>query len=414
MKHLLSKFLILLVFVIVLVSSSSLAYSYFDSKTNSSSSNMPIGEWMIGISTPQEFYDFATKSDSVSEDKYYLENDIDFTGFDWTLDEDNNNVVFKGYLDGDNHTISNLTIYTDNSSYKFLGIFPIIKGGTVKNLKLEDVETVIDPSVLDSVTYRSGLIAGQISGTSKTTIENITINNCGVRANRGVGAGGIVGFIYGANASAEISNIKATNLKIFNVKPNSGGIVGQINKDVSSVIIKDVDIQADIFSYNIPSYVGGVVGKVEANVKLTIERAIIDMTTQNTLETSQNYLKYSRKYIGGIIGYSDSTTSLLNINEVFVTGDLITQGSAKSKYVGTAIGRNVGTYTINNSYYSNIQFKHTDGNLYYSQEPSNTGVNIPVVNDDSMPSLSWWNNYFIDFDNGLWAQDSSGRPYLIR
>lgn len=138
------------------------------------------------------------------------------------------------------------------------------------------------------------------------------------------------------------------------------------------------------------------------------------MTTQNTLETSQNYLKYSRKYIGGIIGYSDSTTSLLNINEVFVTGDLITQGSAKSKYVGTAIGRNVGTYTINNSYYSNIQFKHTDGNLYYSQEPSNTGVNIPVVNDDSMPSLSWWNNYFIDFDNGLWAQDSSGRPYLIR
>lgn len=167
MKHLLSKFLILLVFVIVLVSSSSLAYSYFDSKTNSSSSNMPIGEWMIGISTPQEFYDFATKSDSVSEDKYYLENDIDFTGFDWTLDEDNNNVVFKGYLDGDNHTISNLTIYTDNSSYKFLGIFPIIKGGTVKNLKLEDVETVIDPSVLDSVTYRSGLIAGQISGTSK-------------------------------------------------------------------------------------------------------------------------------------------------------------------------------------------------------------------------------------------------------
>ena len=412
MKHLLSKFLILLVFVIVLASSSSLAYSYFDSKTNSSSSSITIGEWMIGISTPQEFYDFATKSDSVSEDKYYLENDIDFSGFDWTLDANNNNVVFKGYLDGDNHTISNLTIYTNDGTYKNLGIFPIINGGTVKNLKLNNVETDIDDSVLDSNTYRSGLIAGQIKGT--TIIDNITINNCGVRANRGTGAGGIVGYIYGTSTNVTITNIKATNLKIFNVKSNSGGIIGQINKDVPSVVVKDIDIQGDVFSYANSSYVGGIVGKIESNSGLTIQRAIIDITTQNTLETSQNYQFYSKKFIGGIIGYNDTSSSLLNISEVFVTGDLITQGSAKSKYVGTAIGRNVGTYTINNSYYSNIQFKHTDGNLYYSQEPSNTGVNIPVVNDDSMPSLSWWNNYFIDFDNGLWAQDSNGRPYLIR
>ncbi len=410
------KKVIIILLGLLLLAGNAITFGYWTiglgSAYDDTEETVSIGEWRIGISTPQEFYDFATKTDSVSDDYYYLQNDIDFTGFTWELDALNNDATFKGHFDGDNYTLSNLTIYTNNSTYTHLGIFTIIEDGTVENLKLDNVEIDIDEAVLGSKTYRSGLIAGEVSGTS--VIKNITITDCGVRANKGAGAGGIVGYIKGTDTNVAITNIKATGLKVFNVLSNAGGIVGQINKDVPSVVIKDIDIEGDIFSFAAASYVGGVVGKIESGSGLIIQRVIIDITTQNTLETSQNYLIYSKKYIGGIIGYSSSTSALLIISEVFVTGQLITDGSTKSKYVGVAIGRDLGSHTITNSFYSNIQFRHTDGNLYYSQEPANTGVNIPVVNDSSMPSLTWWNNYFIDFDNGLWAQSSGGRPYLIR
>ncbi|MCK5763561.1 MAG: hypothetical protein KAH05_05535, partial [Clostridiales bacterium] len=354
---------------LLLFGGNTITFGYWTSNYGSDSENefadVTIGNWRIGISTPQEFYDFATKTDSVKEDYYYLLNDIDFSGFTWELDAINNNAKFKGHFDGDNHTLSNLTIYTDSSTYRYLGIFAIISGGTVENLKLDNVETDIDDGALGSKTYRSGLIAGEVNGTS--VIKNITINNCGVRANKGAGAGGIVGYIRGTTSNVTISNIKATNLKVFNANFNAGGIVGQINKDVPSVVITDIDIEGDIFSFANSSHVGGIVGKIENNSGLIIQRAIIDITTQNTLETSQNYLKYGKKYIGGIIGYSSTTSALLDISDTFVTGRLLTNGAARSKYVGVAIARNLGTYTITNSFYSNVQFRHTDGNLYYTQ-----------------------------------------------
>jgi len=404
----------LLVLLLLCVNAITFGYwaSGLEDASDDSLGTISIGEWWTGISTAQEFYDFATKTDSVADDQYYLLNDIDFTGFTWELDALNNSAKFKGHFDGDNHTLSNLTIYTDSSTYKYLGIFAIISGGTVENLKLDNVEIDIDDAVLGSKTYRSGLIAGEVNGTS--VIKNITINDCGVRANKGAGAGGVVGYIRGTSTNVSITNIKATDLKVFNVNYNVGGIVGQINKDVPSVVIKDIDIEGDIFSFAASSYVGGIVGKIENNSGLIIQRAIVDITTQNTLEISQNYLSFSKKHIGGIIGYSSTTSVLLDISDTFVTGRLLTNGATRSKYVGVAIGRNVGTHTITNSFYSNVQFRHVDGNLYYTQESSNVGVNILVVNDSSMPSLAWWNNYFTYFNNGLWAQDGNGRPYLIR
>jgi len=98
LKNLLSKVIILLLFVVLIASGSSLAYSYFDSLSEPIRQTITVGEWMEPISTPQEFYDFATKTDSVSEDRYYLTNDLDFSGFTWELDALNNDVVFKGVL----------------------------------------------------------------------------------------------------------------------------------------------------------------------------------------------------------------------------------------------------------------------------------------------------------------------------
>ena len=411
-KNLLSKVIVLLLFVIFFASTTTLAYSYFDNLEETDSSSVEIGDWMIAITTTQEFYDFATKTDSVSGDRYYLANDLDFTGFTWELDATNNDVVFKGVLDGDGYTISNLTMYTDSSTYKFFGIFPIINGGTVKNLGLDNVEISLGSNTLASAELASGLIAGKILNTA--TISNITINDCGVRATKGTGAGGVVGYAAGTSSNIVISNIKATNLKVWNLSSNAGGIVGQINTNIPSIIISNIDIQGDIFSEAAGAYAAGVAGKVEANTGLTITNAIIEINSQNTLETSIGYLDYNNKFIGGLIGNNLDDSSLLNISDTFFTGNLITSSSKRSIYVGTAIGRNQATYTMTNSFYSMVQFRHTDNSIYYTPDSLAEGVFSTVVNTSSMPSNSWWNTFSSTFDSGLWGQDANGRLYLIR
>ncbi|MBI9009992.1 MAG: hypothetical protein JEZ05_08165 [Tenericutes bacterium] len=412
-RNLYSKVIILLLFVLVLASSTTVAYSYFDTlEQETGPISVNIGEWMIGISTAQEFYDFATKTDSVSEDKYYLENDIDFSGFTWQLNASNNNVSFKGTLDGNNYTLSNLTIYTDSSVYANIGIFPIINGGTVKNLGLDNVEISLGSNALAATVLAGGLIAGQILNT--VTISNITINDSSVRATRGTGAGGIVGYIRGSSSDITITNILATNLKVWNKSSNAGGIVGQINQNVPSINFSNIDIQGDIFSEAAGAYAGGIVGKLEANSFLTISNAVVEMNPQNTLETSIGYLDYANKFIGGLVGYNLGNSTSLIISDTFFTGNLRTDIKTRSIYVGTAIGRNLGTYTMTNSFYSMVQFLQTDGNLYYTPDTNAEGVFSTVVNTSSMPSASWWNNFYTDFDNNLWTQDGTGRLTLIR
>ena len=409
------KILIMVAIAIIFSSSSLIGYSYWDLLEDTNQSIIPIGEWRTPISTAQEFYDYLTKDDSVSGDSYYLINDIDFSDFTWKLNSSNNDVIFRGTLDGDGYTISNLTIRTNSSTYTKIGIFPEINGGTVKNLVLDNVEISLGSNALGAKKLKGGLIAGEISGGGTPLITNITIIDCGVRATKGAGAGGIVGFVNGNNTELTISNIKATGLKVFNKTANSGSIIGQINKNTKSVTIGNIDMEAEIFAYNNKSYTGGVVGKIEAGASLTISNAIIEAYSINTLETDSNwYNKNTKRYLGGIIGYSLTDSSKLSITNVFFTGDLITNGTAQSIDIGTAIGLNDGSYTMSNTYYSMVEFNHLDGTIGYTPESGYTGVFSTLVNESSMPSNSWWDNFAINFDNSIWGQDSSGRLYLIR
>jgi len=409
------KILILASFAIIFSSSSVIGYSYWDLLEDTEQNTITVGEWRIPIATAQEFYDFATKTDSVAGDSYYLVNDIDFSNFTWDLNSSNNNVIFRGILDGDGYTISNLTIYSNSDTYKRIGVFPEINGGTVKNIVFDNVELSLGPDALGASNFRGGIVAGEISGGGTPLITNITLIDCGVRATRADGAGGIVGFVNGNNTDLTISNIKEINLKVFNKKVDSGGIVGQINKNTKSVTISDVDIEGEIHSHNSPSYTGGVVGKIEEGATVSISNAIIEISSINTLETNSTYYQiYSKKHLGGIIGYNDTDSAKLNIEYIFFTGDLITNWKSKSKYIGTAIGKNVGTYTMSDTYYSEVMFKRSDGSTGYTPASGYTGVFSTLVNESSMPSISWWNNFAIDFDNSIWGQDSSGRLYLIR
>ncbi len=415
-KSLFKKLVFLMLIFMSFASVTSIGYSYWDNLDDNKSEAIAIGDWGTLISTAQEFYDFATNANSLSTDAYYLVNDIDFTGFTWNLDATNSDITFRGNLIGNGHTISNLTIFTDNSSYSNIGIFSHIEGGLISNVIFDNVNISIGSALYSSTSLTAGLIAGDAIG-GTTTLDNITIINSGVAGTSASGVGGLIGNINGSTAIVNVSNIKAANLKIFNISSTVGGLIGQIDASGAQLNISDIDIQADVFSNDRFAYAGGIIGNISAGAAFSLSRAIIDISMQNTLITDNNYLTYSQKYVGGLIGQNQSDNTLVNIDNVFLTGSIFVDGKRNEDYADTAIGREKGSEVLTNGYYSYVEFRSSNGSPTYTPVASSTGVPLTLVNDNtSLPTLSWWNTFAAPFlsANSLWSQDGSGRLYLLR
>lgn len=406
------KLAFVLVFILCFSSIFALGYSYWDSNIRTTGNNVNIGDWGIPITTPAEFYTFATKTNSTANDRYYLFNDIDFSGYNWVYNATTTTVVFRGVLDGNGKTIRNLTLNQDNRSYKYLGIFPRMQGGSVYNLTLENVYLVLGTKSFGGTNVQAGLIAGEVYGNTNT-ISKITIINCGVRATSSAGSGGLVGSITGGSTVVNINNIKATNLKVFNKSSNTGGIIGAINTSGATININDIDIKGEVYSSNRNSHTGGIIGRIINGGKTTINRAIVEMTSQNTLETSDPYRdKFSIQYLGGFIGRNESTSTNVSINNVFFTGGLVTNSSTYYRSIGTAIGRSGGSISKTNVYYENVLVRNLNNSISNYTNSSVLGTNADRVTT----SPTWWNGFKANFDtaNNLWTQDINGRLTLIR
>lgn len=405
---------IILPVVLLICFSSALAigYAYWDSSTNTQNNTVNIGDWGTPITTPQEFYDFATKTNSSTSDHYYLFNDIDFSGYNWVYNSSKSSVVFRGILDGNGKTISNLSLNYTSMSYQYFGIFPRMQGGAIYNLTLSNVFLNLSTTALYGTSLRSGLLTGNVYG-STNIFSNITIIDCGVRGTSSTGSGGLIGSVTTGSTIVNINNIKATNLKVFNKSANAGGLIGSINSSGATVTINDIDLQGEVFSNANSSYTGGIVGNIVSGGKLTVNRAIIDMTSQNTLETSTTYRnKYTVKYLGGFIGRNQSSRTNVFLTDVFFTGSLYPQSNNNRSYVGTLIGTTGGSYTSTRAYYSNVTFRSSNGSFITTPDTTCKGIMAPSVTADN----PWWNEFKTNFDlaNGLWAQDSDGRLYLVR
>lgn len=406
--------IIILLAIINTLFSAGMSYAYWASSiAGNSNQGIPIvtiGEWGIPIFTAQEFYDFATKTNSLATDEYYLANDIDFTGFTWVYNASNNSVTFRGSLNGRNKTLSNLTITNTSTSYRYNGIFPRMNGGKVFDLTLDNVNTI---TALSGTTQRSGIITGNAYG-GTNDITNITLIDCSSQGNSTNGVGGLVGNIQNSGTIVNLSQIKATNLRVFNKTAYVGGLVGRMATSGSIVNMDDIDFEGQVYAYTSAGYSGGLIGYLRSGSYLTLNRAIIEVNFQNTLVTDATYyLKYSDRYLGGIIGYNAAASSLVNLTDVFMTGSLFNQTNTRRNDVGTISGRDSTQATHTNTYYSYVSYRTSTGTISYTQT-GQTGEMADVVSTTSMPTLSWWNGFYTPFSaaNSYWAQDGSGRPYL--
>lgn len=313
-------------------------------------------------------------------------------------------------MEGNNHTISNLTIYTSRNNNILYGLFGTLLDATIKNITFDNVHLDYNNNALNYTYYRAGLLAGRSRG--DTTISNITIIDSSVKGTRNY-VGGLIGVVNSTDSSLTIDHIKTENFKIFGKVNYVGGLIGNIEDEVSSVSISNIDFEGEVFSNGNNSYQGGLIGRVKNGPTVSINQVVLEFKSINTIETNSTYYnKYTKKYIGGLRGYNMSTSDNLSISHTFLTGDLITQTDAKCIYVGTLFGRNTGSYNGDNNFFAAVQFKNTSGNITYDPDINAVGVFSTEVNNGTMPSVTWWNNFSNSFNMDIWSQDLTGRLYL--
>ena len=142
-----------------------------------------------------------------------LDTDIDLTGKDWTpigTDYDNS---YKGTFDGGGHTITGLTVTTNDEYASLFGWLG--KAGTVKNVVMKGVQITKNHSLG---------FAGGVAGLSMGTIENCSVSGSvsGTEYVGGVVGAQWYGSITGCSSSATVKGMVYV-----------GGVAGETNSNAT-------------------------------------------------------------------------------------------------------------------------------------------------------------------------------------
>ena len=145
--------------------------------------------------------DGATIAD-VQNAKFKLTQDIDLAGvenFTPIFYTSSNGSSFKGYFDGRGHTISNVTITTNETNQNHLGFFGLVNGGEVRNLCLKNL--TINNNSMNAVA-RGGLAGRNGSGVVENCcVVNFTFNDKSITETGTSSVGAVVGYLSSAEAT---------------------------------------------------------------------------------------------------------------------------------------------------------------------------------------------------------------------
>ena len=306
------------------------------------------------------------------------------------------NHKYAGTIEGNNKTISNLTIHVteaNKDSYCAeiasnvcldLGLFGVTDGATIKNVCLENETIIVDTNVDTSDLYRVNA-GGLVGSANKTTIEstnnNSTISNKinAASSTSGLengthGVGGVVGCAYKLNSDAdnETTQTKITgyivNTKIIANRaitldetnseeridgedhhyralmsasaPVYGGVVGYAHHTVVSNAVVTATVNA---TYNNGSRIGGVVGYLTKSAINNVTVAGVGVSGNETFkQISNSYAEMAKQElittVGGVAQFvtSDSSITGVSVNNAAI--------DVKAKVAGVVFG-NKGTIT---------------------------------------------------------------------
>jgi hypothetical protein len=228
--------------------------------------------------------------------------------------------AFTGIFDGDNHTISNLTINTSGVKTWYLGLFgQISSGGQIKNLGLINVSVTTG----DNSYYLGGMVGDSEGG---------TVNNCYATGTVVGGSDSIyLGVLVGGNFGGTVSNCYATGTAGGEGDSECLGVLVGYNHGGAVTHCYSTGYVRGGGSYS--HSIGGLVGESDGG------------TISNCCSTSDVNGANISSYLGGLTGYSNGTVS-----NCYSTGDVNSGNSAQ--YLGGLMGYNAGT--LSNCYSTGV------------------------------------------------------------
>ena len=202
-----------------------------------------------------------------------LVNDIDLNGAAWTpIGGSSLKTAFHGTFEGNNHTISNLSV----SGTNYVGLFGLVNG-TIQNITIDTADV--------SGTHYVGTVAGQNYG----DIINCDVNNAVVVAtpekldsgkyDNGDKVGGVVGFA--SEWSALVEDCDVTNVTVKGFR-DIGGVIGCLtegdenNNTATNVTIEYIDAPGTMDGGKVNQNIGEIVGRYDFAVDETTNTIALD------------------------------------------------------------------------------------------------------------------------------------------
>ncbi|MFD0674410.1 S-layer homology domain-containing protein [Cohnella sp. GCM10027633] len=227
---------------------------------------------------------------------------------------------FKGTLDGDGYTITNLRINRPATNY--IGLFGYVYGGTIKNLNIAGAGIIGGDNVGVLAGYSEGIFEGQQSAISNSGVSGGSVTGKGTlgglvgNSSRGTiessyssasvtGSGYSLGGLVGFNGSSStIRHSYATGNVAMTASPSStpapttyglaiGGLVGT-NAALNGMTTTISNSYATGEAKGL-KHVGGLVGRSSAD-------ANSNTTISNSYATGR---AIGTERIGGLVGYND-------------------------------------------------------------------------------------------------------------
>lgn len=363
------------------------------------------GNFIKPITTPEELRTAAGAAGNRID--YFLANDIDMEGEEWTPG------TFAANLDGKGFAIKNLTLASDSGN---LGVFTTVSG-TIKNITFENLSITstayeevlvgglcaeLNGGMLDNV-----VIKGQVTGDRGRTggivgkVTSGTVKNCSNYATvkgsltQEIGsAGGITGWLAGGSLNGcvnygeilkgfyaggitglvtSVGLINVSNEGVVSGKKYLGGIIGSVNINATYTIDGDLTNKGSVTG---EEQVGGIIGRINISIDSYGNNAAVTLSRV----TNTGNITASGNYAAGIIGYlniwnSSSGAPVLTGTMAINTGNVVANNA---DCVGGLFGyfRSEGNSTVNGYEQTGIVTGKEDGANIGELVGSNTNLTI--------------------------------------
>ena len=321
------------------------------------------------ILTPPQLDDVRNKPDA----HYKVGRNIDISEYvaKWDnkgwLPIGNTDYPFTGSVDGDEYTISGLSIQRPESGIVNMGLFGLVDDGVIKNLKVE-----LSGSINGGTGTYVGGLAGRITG------ENAIVRNCQVlygEIHGGNYIGGVVGRVdHGGLITGCYSSVLVIGSN------GVGGIVGQVSSDASVDRYGAVTNCYSNSDVRGTTGVGGVVGRLQRAGK------VYNCYATGPISRGAPSTNANGNYIGGAVGRVDQDGIVTNC---------VALNSSVSTTFGFGIGRVTGSVdrgALNSNYAQDMLLTNGDGTPKNPLDATATGLDGATITSANYESESWWLN----------------------